>query len=130
MDTCLDVYWKALDRIVRNCPVNVQKGGKITNDLVSLEAGRKKGSIKKSRPQFLDLIAAIDKFSAQQNENLHKSKNLLKTSKDETKAIREQLDAALGRELSLLLELMELKLKLHAITGEKIVPIRGGTKTI
>lgn len=37
------------------------KGSKINNDNVSLEAGRKKGTIKKSRPVFNELIEEIKK---------------------------------------------------------------------
>jgi hypothetical protein len=35
------------------------KGSKVNNDNVALEAGRKRGSIKKSRESFLELIGEI-----------------------------------------------------------------------
>jgi len=41
--------------------------GLITNDQVSLEAGRGRGSIKKSRPVFAELISAIEKASKAKN---------------------------------------------------------------
>lgn len=124
LEASIEDYWRALDRIIRNVPVVVVKGAKITNDLVSLEAGRKKGSIKKSREQFKELIAAIEAESYKQNQSLNKPKHALTRSKEEYKALRDQLDAALGRELSLLLELFEVKQKLSALTGQNIIPLR------
>jgi hypothetical protein len=60
MADILKEYFAALGRLKEGKPVNVPKGTRITNDSVSLEAGRKKGTIKKSRPIFSDLIEAID----------------------------------------------------------------------
>ncbi|MCY1534120.1 hypothetical protein D9M68_694790 [compost metagenome] len=40
-------------------PINVPRESKINNDSVALEAGRKRGSIKKSRGEFLPLIREI-----------------------------------------------------------------------
>ncbi len=60
MTDILKDYFEALERLKREKPVNVPKGTKITNDSVSLEAGRKKGTIKRSRPIFSELIEAID----------------------------------------------------------------------
>ena len=59
-------YYEALERLKKDTPMRVLKGTKITNDAVSLEAGRGKGSIKKSRPIFADLIVAIQIASEQQ----------------------------------------------------------------
>ena len=59
MNTLQD-YFDALERLKNNKTINVPLGTKISNDAVSLEAGRKKGTIKKSRPQFAELIAKID----------------------------------------------------------------------
>lgn len=52
----IDIYFSALERLIKNVPVNVPLGTKISYDAVSLEAGKSKGSIKKSRPIFTDLI--------------------------------------------------------------------------
>ena len=41
----IEEYFKALERLKKNKPLNVPIGTKITNDAVSLEAGRKKGTI-------------------------------------------------------------------------------------
>jgi len=57
----IDEYFDALERLKNNTPVQIPKGSKINNDNVSLEAGRKKGTIKKSRPVFGELIEEIKK---------------------------------------------------------------------
>ena len=56
----IDAYYSALERFVNNVPVIVPLGTKISYDAVSLEAGKSKGSIKKSRLMFTDLIKKID----------------------------------------------------------------------
>lgn len=55
----MHLYFEALRRLQEDNPIVVPKGTKISNDAVSLEAGRKKGSVKRSRPEFAGLIAAI-----------------------------------------------------------------------
>ena len=62
----LDDYFAALERLKKGTSKIVPKGTKITNDAVALEAGRGKGSIKKSRLVFADLIAAIDEAAKTQ----------------------------------------------------------------
>ena len=57
----IDDYFEALARLKSNSPIRIPKDSKISNDNVSLEAGRKKGTIKKSRPIFDELITAINK---------------------------------------------------------------------
>jgi hypothetical protein len=120
----LDDYFSALERLKQGTPHIVRKGGKITNDSVSLEAGRKKGSIKKSREQFQVLIAAIDAAAAEQSRPQREQAQRLGKVKQTAETLRMELDAALGRELSLLVELYETKKMLSKLTGERILPIR------
>lgn len=120
----LDDYFSALERLKQGTPRIVKKGGKITNDSVSLEAGRKKGSIKKSREQFQALIAAIDAAAAEQSRPQREQAQRLGKVKQTAETLRMELDAALGRELSLLVELYETKKILAKLTGEKVLPIR------
>ena len=63
MNGILKDYYDALERLKINKPINVPVGTKITNDAVSLEAGRKKGTIKRSREVFTELIEEIKKYS-------------------------------------------------------------------
>lgn len=66
MSEALDLYYKALNRLKKGTSIVLPAGSKISNDAVSLEAGRKKGSIKKSRTGFSELIKEIQK--AQENQ--------------------------------------------------------------
>lgn len=59
MTKTMHLYFEALRRLQEDNPIVVPKGTRISNDSVSLEAARKKGSIKRSRPEFAELIAAI-----------------------------------------------------------------------
>lgn len=117
-------YFASLDRLQKGRPDIMPKGTKITNDAVALEAGRKKGSIKKSRPVFADLIRAIDEAAAEQAHPKNEQKERLNKAKSSTDHYRRALEAALGREISLLYELFETKKKLAKLTGGKVVPIR------
>lgn len=61
-------YFEALTRLREGTSTIVPKGTKITKDAVSLEAGRGKGSIKKSRIQFAELIKCIDEAAIEQRQ--------------------------------------------------------------
>lgn len=56
--SAVDDYYAALERLKKNKPVKVPKGTAINQDTVALEAGKKRGSIRK-RPGFEQLIADI-----------------------------------------------------------------------
>lgn len=121
----LDDYFAALERLKKNRPNIVPKGTKITNDAVALEAGRGKGSIKKSRPVFSDLIQTIDSAASEHDKHANQQKKLINKAKTSAEQSRRDLESALAREVSLLLELYEVKKKLARLTGEKVLPIRG-----
>ena len=122
--TVLDEYFEALARLKAGRPITVPKGTKITNDAVALEAGRGKGCIKKSRPIFSDLIQAIDDAAAEQADSINKDKIQLDKAKSSAQQYRRELEAALAREVLLLLEVYELKKELAKLTGGNVVPIR------
>ena len=124
MTNSLSDYFEALDRIISGRPINVPKGTKITNDAVSVEAGRKIGSIKKSRLVFTSLIKAIDAAAIDQaKETIHQKKKLDK-AKTLVDLYRSELEASLAREVSLLYELYEAKKQLCRLTGANVIPIR------
>lgn len=127
MNQPLDDYFEALNRLKAGAPLRVPADSRITNDAVALEAGRGKGSIKKSRLIFADLIAAIDAAAGEQSQVVNKDKTALEKAKQETTDARQALDAALAREVSLLNELYELKKQLAALTGGNVLPIRANT---
>lgn len=120
----LEDYFEALARLKAGRPIRVPKEGKITNDSVALEAGRGKGSIKKSRAVFSDLIQAIDEAAAEQAKGTNQQREKLDKAKSTAEQYRRDLEAALARELSLLYELYEVKKRLAKLTGENVLPIR------
>ncbi|SFU86411.1 hypothetical protein SAMN04489707_10282 [Paenacidovorax caeni] len=97
----VDKYFEALERLKsRKEPIN--------NDAVAKEAGSGKGSIKKSRPGYAALIAAIEQAAAEQKQ--------VKAATDPTPQLRQQLalvqqrlDSALEREVCLLDEVYHLR---------------------
>lgn len=99
-------------------PERVPKGTRITNDAVSVEAGRRKGSIKKSRPQFQDLIRDIAAAAEAQPDpkrdltaQIGKLKGQLAGAKKSAQQIQNAYEQSLMRELSLLRKLHELQMK-------------------
>ena len=123
MSEALVEYFEALERLKVNKPIRMNIGTKITNDSVALEAGRSKGAVKKSRLIFADLIIAIDSAAAEQNVTSLDQRKLLKIQ-EELKTVHEDLEKALGREISLLYENYQLKKQLNALNGTNIKPIR------
>lgn len=122
-DSLVD-YYEALERLKKDTPNRLPKGTKISNDAVSLEAGRGKGSIKRSRPIFADLIVAIQFASEQQILDVNVQDNKIEKLKSQLDQCSKELEAALAREVSLLYELYELKKEINLLTGAKVIPIR------
>lgn len=123
--TALADYFAALERLKSRKPTRVPAGTKITNDAVALEAGRVKGSIKKSRPMFTDLITAIDEAAMAQAAPVERERQRLERVRESEAEYRRSLEASLAREVSLLREIYSLRKELSRLTGAKVVPIRG-----
>ncbi|WP_236199513.1 hypothetical protein [Pseudomonas pseudonitroreducens] len=102
----LSEYFDALDRLVSGAPVRLGSDAKINKDNVALEAGRGRGSIKKSRPVFDDLIKAIEKAA---QERLEESIPPDSKVKEELEFYKGEYEKALARELSLVVEVIELR---------------------
>lgn len=127
MPDILTDYFEALERLKRGKPINVAKGSKITNDSVSLEAGRKKGTIKKSRPIFSDLIKAIDVAAAAESKPGDEMKGRLDEARREAERYRKLWEEALCREVALVKQLwderQEWAKEKEALTGVKVTSI-------
>ena len=111
-------YYAALGRLKANKPMVLPKGSAINNDTVALEAGRKRGSIKKSR--HAELIEAIEQAAKEAGQNIlspiqqvEKAKNKTKTVKSDYEHLKEDYEKLLEKCNSLLLENFELKQKTH-----------------
>lgn len=103
----VEKYFEALQRLI-------DRGDRINNDTVALEAGNGRGSIKKSRPAYANLIAAIDAAARKQAT--------VKADADPAPALRQEkenliqlLDGALERELALLNEVHNLREELRQV---------------
>lgn len=107
-------YYAALERLKANKPIILPKGSAINNDTVALEAGRKRGSIKKSR--HIALVEAIEQAVHETGQNVLSPTQQLEKAKTKTKAVktdyeqlREDYEKLLEQCNSLLLENFELR---------------------
>jgi hypothetical protein len=122
MSDSISEYYAALARLK-------QRKAKINNDTVALEAGRKKGSIKKSRPQFAELILAIEDAQKTVVRPEAAVADRLEQARGNAKGLQQRLDASLVRELALVREVFHLRKELAALRGGKVVPIHSATQS-
>ncbi|WPC34573.1 hypothetical protein O4M77_12875 [Acinetobacter sp. YWS30-1] len=115
--SALNDYYAALERLKANKPEVLPKGSAINNDTVAMEAGRKRGSIKKSR--HAALIEAIELAAQQAGQNVLSPAQQVEQAKSKTKAVKsdyEQLqkdyEILLEKCNSLLVENFELRRKM------------------
>ncbi|AUT76096.1 hypothetical protein C2L64_48735 [Paraburkholderia hospita] len=118
MSDAMTDYYAALERLKK------RKGARINNDTVAIEAGRKKGSIKKSRAQFTELIAAIDAANAVAGHPKLELTDRLNRAKGDAKDLQAQLDESLARELALLRQVFNLRKELAALRGGSVLPLQ------
>jgi len=112
MNGILKDYYDALERLKNNKPINVPIGTKITNDAVSIEAGRKKGTIKKSREIFTELIEEIKKYSDKEKAPKKEYEASIAKYKVKYKKYRELYEQSLNRELMMIERINELEKRL------------------
>lgn len=122
--SAINDYHAALDRLINGCPERVPVGSAINNDTVALEAGRKRGSIKKKR--YPDLCRTIDE--AAERQQLKVADSLSSTAQDiehvgstgkglqeKYKALEKNYSAALQKNISLVYEVFTLKKKVDEL---------------
>ena len=110
-DTNLKEYYLALERLKSGCPIRVPVGTPISNDSVSLEAGRGRGSIKKSRDVFSDLILKIKNEKSEVINVRDGDRQEISDLKKMLNFYKDLYYQAISRELSLVAEIYELKNK-------------------
>ncbi len=115
MNEFLTDYYSALGRLVANKPNTVAKGTKITNDSVALEAGRKKGSIKKSRPVYSELISHIKDAHNKKLKSKSVDKEKLIKAKVKSEKYKKLWEDSMAGEISLLYEVHQLKEQISKI---------------
>lgn len=129
MSDTLKIYYEALERLKKKQPNIVPSGTKISKDAVALEAGRQRGSVKKSRPLFLPLIEAIECSILEQTDLPRKPTSRLPKTEVPDISYRDLYEQALGREIALVYEVFKLKKELSQLTGKNVLPIRKKTDT-
>ena len=82
-------YWHALERLSQGNPTRVPKNSQINKDTVALEAGRQRGSIKKSRDSFAELIKAIKQCQEHDQQHMPTAIDRLKREREQKKNYRE-----------------------------------------
>ena len=117
----LEEYYEALNRLINNNPVNVPKDTKINKDTVALEAGRKRGSIKKSREVFSELIEAIEKASEEKSKSTSQHIEQITKIKDKINNFKHSYEEALNRELMYIERINELEKALKNISSNKMI---------
>ncbi len=117
----LEEYYEALNRLINNNPVNVPKDTKINKDTVALEAGRKRGSIKKSREVFSELIEAIEKASEEKSKSTSQHIEQITKIKDKMNNFKHLYEEALNRELMYIERINELEKALKNISSNKMI---------
>lgn len=101
-------YFKALARLQKGKPRTISHPYKINKDTVALEAGHKRGSIKKSRDSHREIILAIEK-AQEDGISLTPSKKAIGRAKEEAKTYKQKFHASFAREVMLHRRLRELK---------------------
>lgn len=113
-------YIAAIDRLERDEPQILPKGTLISNDTVALEAGRKRGSIKRLRyPKLCRLVdeaaerqrssASVVNVSSVAAEKKSKSTDSEKALKEQYKALERDYKITLQKNISLVYEVYKLK---------------------
>jgi hypothetical protein len=123
----LENYRAALFRLMNGSPQIVPKGSAINKDTVALEAGRKRGSIKKSRAENAELIAEIEAAAANQSaqikpsaaQEVEKQTSLKKVAHGQLAILRKDYELALSKIVSLVHENYMLKQQLIEQASEQ-----------
>lgn len=108
MAEVLSEYFAALERLKNGKAIRVPRDTRITNDAVALEAGRGRGSIKRSRPLFADLIFAIENAATEKERPKLDQRHRLEKAKRSAQEYRRLYEESLCREVSLLHEVESL----------------------
>lgn len=117
-------YFQALERLKSNKPINVPIGTKINNDNVAIEAGRSKGSIKKSRSQFSILIEEIKKAQVKPESQIDILATKLSKTKKELVCYKQKYEASIGREIMLLERIDQLEKELKILSKNNILVLK------
>lgn len=122
----LIIFWDALNRILAGKPLIVSRNMPITYDLVALEAGRTRGSIRADRPQFAALRQAVRDAAAAQKPppkkaSAQQEKDKLKAKNREIADLKNECDGVRSRELMLVRYIDELEREIVRLRKPRLV---------
>lgn len=119
----IQVYFDALERLESNKPIRVPPNTKINNDNVSLEAGRKKGSIRKERSEFDSLREQIKLAAARQfkKSDVAVLREKVAKLKEEFAVLELRLFESYNREVLLISRLATLEKDLDLANYDNVV---------
>lgn len=115
----VDKYFQALDRLKA-------RGEPINNDAVAKEAGSGKGSIKKSRTVYADLLSAIETAALEQKQ-AKAAADPTPQLKLQIATLQQRLDGALEREVCLLNEVYQLREEVRQLAKRKGLTVASDT---
>lgn len=133
-------HFQALERLEKDQPKIVSKGTLINNDSVAVEAGAKKGSIRKARAGHQVLITEIQAASDRkrlpppgtQAVSKGRERSLeekLEHCLKELAACQQQRDEAIAREISLIAELRDAQNQIVQMSSGKVKSIHAKIRT-
>ena len=113
---------EALNRLISNTPIRIPKGSKINNDTVALEAGLKRGAVKRSLAELLDDIKEAEAKRLGKEYSKKNSKIVLQTEalklKQQLNELQEKYDTQLSQINSLIFENHRLKREIQFLNEE------------
>ena len=118
--SAISEYYDALDRLLNGKPKVVSKSSKINLDTVALEAGRKRGSIKKSRSSFAGLIADVEAAARNSIPVERDLSERLRATKVAYKELKLKYLKSLNREVVLSNRIRELEAIIEADNVHKL----------
>lgn len=118
--SALDDYNAAFLRLLENRPIRLPIGTKINNDTVALEAGRKRGSLKRSRIEHLPLIEKIKNATGESRKDASRLKAQIEKLKISRNEYKEKYELCLAREVMQLKRIADLENRLAEITQRNL----------
>ena len=103
--------FEALERLIAGKPQRIFHPYKINKDTVALEAGLKRGSIKKSRKSHQSIIEAIEK-AQKEGINPKPTKKAIGRARNEALHLKQMIEEGLNREIMLRRRNRDLEIEL------------------
>lgn len=118
MSKALMNLYDALNRLKLDTPLILPKGSKINNDTVALEAGLKRGAVKRSRPELAILLDDIKEAEANRLGKEYSKKNSKIVMQNEVLKLKSELKELQTKYATQLAQLNSLIFENHRLKRE------------